>query len=82
MLTKKTLTIITIVIICLTFMIMSGIFYHLDQHYKDKPYSFMYWPLAIGFGSFSGSVLMNLIFKNILPTDIRNEMINISDNSI
>lgn len=76
---KETTILLTTIVISLILINIGGIFF--DIH-NNLPYIYnepIYWPLAIGFSSAGGLLIVRLILKNILPRDIYLNMRDISE---
>ena len=74
MLSRKNVNLLTIILIAMSFICIGGTFYDLnnsqDMHMKQP----LFWPLAIGFSSAGGALLLGLVLKTLLPTELMDEM--------
>lgn len=74
MLSRTNINLITIILISLSFICIGGAFYDLhtsqDMHMQQP----LFWPVAIGFSSAGGAILLGLFIKTFLPTELLNEM--------
>jgi hypothetical protein len=76
--TVESINLLTIILISLSFICIGGTLYDLNTHQKNQQYQqSLYWPLAIGFSTAGGSVILGLFLKHFLPSHILNEMIDI-----
>ena len=74
----KSINLLTVILISLSFICIGGTLYDLNTHQKNNRYQqSLSWPLAIGFSTAGGSVILGLFLKHFLPLNILNEMIDI-----
>ena len=66
---KNSKLIITI-IVALILINLGRICFDINSNVPYKYNEPIYWPLAIGFSSIGGFIIVNLILKNILPEEI------------
>jgi len=74
MLSRENVNLLTIILIAMSFICIGGVFYDLsnsqDMHMRQP----LFWPLAIGFSSAGGSLMIGLLLKHFLPIEIMEEM--------
>lgn len=74
MLSRKNVNLLTIILIAMSFICIGGVFYDLsnsqDMHMRQP----LFWPLAIGFSSAGGALMIGLLLKHFLPFEIMEEM--------
>jgi len=77
---KHVLRMSTIIILAISFLCVGGAFYDLAT--KNYMYQPLFWPLATGFSTAGGTILIGLILKHTLPTDIIQELLYIKGHKI
>ena len=76
--TAENINLLTIILIALSFICIGGTLYDLNAHQKNNRYQqALYWPLAIGFSTAGGSIILGLFLKHLLPSNLMKEMIDI-----
>jgi hypothetical protein len=74
MLSIQNINLLTIILLAMSFICIGGVFYDLsssqDMHMRQP----LFWPLAIGFSSGGGSIIIGLLLKHLLPTELMDEM--------
>lgn len=77
MLSRKIVNLLTIILIAMSFICIGGVFNDLsnsqDMHMRQP----LFWPLAIGFSSAGGGLILGLVLKHFLPFELIEEMRNI-----
>lgn len=77
MLNRENINLLTIILIAFSFICIGGTLYDLhtsqDMHMSQP----LFWPLAIGFSSAGGALLLGLLLKFALPDELMTEMQNI-----
>jgi hypothetical protein len=76
---KKTTILLTTIIIALILITIGGIFFDIHNNLPYQHNEPIYWPLAIGFSSAGGVLIVRLILRSILPNDIYMNMRAISE---
>lgn len=82
MINAHTVNLITIILISLSFICIGGVF---NELYKNTDMSVsqpLLWPLAMGFSSAGGCLIIGLLLKHLLPVEIMDEMIDIKSYKI
>ena len=74
---NKNILLIVTIIISLIFMNIGSIFFDIHNNLPCEYNEPIYWPLAIGFSSLGGIILVRLILYKIIPTDIWKNINNI-----
>jgi amino acid transporter len=77
MMTQKNVNLLVIIILAMIFITIGGIFYDVHSHlqlYEREP---ILWPLAIGFSTAGGALILGLMLRHFVPVDVMNEMRNI-----
>lgn len=69
-----TVKLATYVLLALSFMCIGATFNNLNSHDELADRNPAYWPLAIGFASLGGSIILGIVFKYIFPSDLYKEM--------
>jgi hypothetical protein len=82
MVNAHTVNLITIILISLSFICIGGVLYELYKNIERHTYQPLLWPLAMGFSSAGGCILVGLILKHLLPSDIMDEMRHIKSYKI
>ena len=77
MLSRSNVNLITVILIALSFICLGGTFYDLHNSQDINTRHPLLWPLAIGFSSAGGGLLIGMIIKTILPGEILSVMNNI-----
>lgn len=76
---RETSILITTIIISLILINIGGIFFDIHNNLPCKYNEPIYWPLAIGFSSAGGILIVRLILRSILPNEIYSNMKYIND---
>lgn len=82
MITAHTVNLITIILISLSFICIGGVFNELYKNENTATSKPLLWPLAMGFSSAGGCIIIGLILKHLLPDEIMAEMIDIKSYKI
>ena len=76
---KETTILLTTIVIALILINIGGIFFDIHNNIPYRYNEPIYWPLAIGFSSAGGLLIIRLILRSILPRDIYLNMRDISE---
>ncbi len=74
---KHIINIITIIIIAIIFILIAGNFLYIHENSSVLEKNPFYFALGIAFASGGASILFSLFSKNILPTELSEEISNI-----
>jgi hypothetical protein len=74
MLSRKNVNLLTIILISISFICLGGTFYDLHSSQGMHMKQPLFWPLAIGFSSAGGGLLLGLLLKIALPEELMLEM--------
>jgi hypothetical protein len=61
----------------MSFILIGGALFELSNSQDSIDNQPLFWPLAVGFSSAGGAIIIGLFLKHLLPDAIMNEMINI-----
>jgi len=73
--TKKTINTATVAIISIVLIILGGILYDIHDHTPAYRRSPLYRPFAIAFSSAGGATLFGMLLAVILPTQLKQTML-------
>lgn len=76
---NNTVILLTTIIIALILINIGGIFFDIHNNLPYKYNEPIYWPLAIGFSSAGGILIVRLILRTLLPSSIYLNMRDITD---
>jgi len=71
---NKNIRLITTILIALILVNLGSLFFDINSNTPYKYNEPIYWPLAIGFSSMGGIIIVNLILKCLIPSDIWDEI--------
>jgi len=76
---KDTVLLLTTIVIALILINIGGMFFDIHNNLPYKYNEPIYWPLAIGFSSAGGILIVRLILRTILPSVIYLNMKDINE---
>jgi uncharacterized membrane protein len=82
MLSKKNVNLLTIIIMAFIFIFVGGVLYDLSNNQESHTTQPLYWPLAIGFSSAGGAILIGLFLRTLLPVELLQEMRDLKNHKI
>jgi hypothetical protein len=68
--TRENIKFVTYIILAISFMCIGALFNSLNSYddvYDRNP---LYWPLAIGFASMGGRIILGIVFKYVMPQQL------------
>jgi uncharacterized membrane protein len=74
MLSKKNVNLLTIIIIAFIFIFIGGVLFDLSNNQESHTTQPLYWPLAIGFSSSGGALLIGIFLRTLLPFELLQEI--------
>ena len=79
MLTQKNVNLLIVIVLSMIFITVAGIFYDVHSHLPLHEREPILWPLAIGFSSAGGGLILGLILRHVVPLEVIREMKNIRE---
>jgi hypothetical protein len=76
---QENINLVTIILISLSFIFIGGTLYELNSNQNTKYKQPLLWPLAIGFSSAGGTIIIGLFLKHCLPYELMDQMKNIKN---
>lgn len=76
---KNTVVLLTTIVIALILINLGGVFFDIHNNLPYKHNEPIYWPLAIGFSSAGGILIVRLILRTILPPTLYLNMKDINE---
>jgi hypothetical protein len=76
---KNTVVLLTTIVIALILINLGGVFFDIHNNLPYKYNEPIYWPLAIGFSSAGGILIVRLILRTILPPTLYLNMKDINE---
>lgn len=71
---NNNVNLITTIIVALILINIGCMFFDINSNVPYQHNEPIYWPLAIGFSSTGGFIIVNLLLKYIIPSDIWNNI--------
>jgi hypothetical protein len=81
-LTDANIHLITVILISIGLIFLGGSLFYMHSTPQPHERNPIFWALAIALASVGGSILINLIFKTILPVQISQKMRELTNVSI